>query len=199
MEDQLELMVKYLVHLQFYSEEEDVVFSRDKKVRIHVPEAKFVVHAFEQYLKQHIELIRKGHYMEYLDKVAEVLPIRTTEVEWEFQKNYRELGQEALTEELTANFLIGPIRSTIQSREFEVLMEQVKREARRRLPEPLEDTTIEERLGDLYSANDPTVALLYNLSLLRLLASLFGTLSHHEKINQLVQNHCEELIAKLLQ
>ncbi len=130
MEDQLELMVKYLVHLQFYSEEEDVIFSRDKKTRIHVPGAKQVVTAFEEFLKQHIDLIREGKYLKYLERVAETIPIRTTEVEWEFQSNVREIGEEGLSDELAANFLIGPIRSTIQAKEFEVLMEPVKRETR---------------------------------------------------------------------
>ncbi|UCH04187.1 MAG: hypothetical protein JSW05_11505 [Candidatus Thorarchaeota archaeon] len=198
MEDQLELMVKYLVHLQFYSEEEDVIFSRDKKVRIHVPGAKLVVHAFEEFLKQSIGLIREGQYLEYLERVAETLPIRTTEVEWEFQNNVRELGEEGLTDELAANFLIGPIRSTIQAREFEVLMERVKREARRRLPEPLEDTTIEKRLAELYSVNDPTVSLLYNLALLRLLTSIFGGTDLVNRVEHLVQQHSDELICKLL-
>ncbi|MHA2379471.1 MAG: hypothetical protein ACXADS_09335 [Candidatus Thorarchaeota archaeon] len=198
MEDQLELMVKYLVHLQFYSEEEDVIFSRDKKVSIHVPEAKLVVQAFEEYLKQHIDLIREGRYVEYLERVAETLPIRTTEVEWEFQKNVREIGVEGLSDELAANFLIGPIRSTIQTREFEVLMERVKREARRRLAEPLADTTIDQRLAELYSANDQTVALLYNLTFLRALTSIFGDSDLYERVDCLVQQRCDDLIAKLL-
>ncbi|MFX1416857.1 MAG: hypothetical protein ACFFC0_08590 [Promethearchaeota archaeon] len=199
MEDQLELMVKYLVHLQFYSEEEDVIFSRDKKTRIHVPEARNVVKAFEEYLKKDLYLIREGRYSEYLEKAATSLPIRTTEVEWEFQKNVREVSEEGLSDELAANFLIGPIRSTIQTREFEVSMERVKREARRRLPGPLEDTTIESRLAHLYSSNDKTVALLHNLTFLRLLASLFGEPESYKAIDALVREHSEELITKLIE
>ncbi|MFQ5833340.1 MAG: hypothetical protein ACE5H4_11595 [Candidatus Thorarchaeota archaeon] len=198
MEDQLELMVKYLVHLQFYSEEEDVIFSRDKKVRIHVPEAGPVVLAFEVYLKQFIYLIREKRYVEYLEKVAEILPIKTTEVEWEFQKNIREIGEEDISDMLVVNFLIGPIRSTIQTREFDVLMERIKREARRRLVEPLIDTTIDRRLAHLYSSNDPTVALLYNLTLLRLLASVFGNPESRQVVDDLVQSYSEQLIAKLI-
>jgi len=199
MEDQLELMVKYLVHLQFYSEEEDVIFSRDKKTRIHVPEARGVVKAFEEYLKKDLHLIREGRYSEYLEEVAKSLPIRTTEVEWEFQKNYREVTEDGLTDELAANFLIGPIRSTIQTREFEVSMERVKREARRRLPGPLEDTTVDTRLAHLYSSNDRTVALLHNLTFLRLLASLFGEPESYQSIDSLVREHSEELISKLVE
>ncbi len=199
MEDQLELMVKYLVHLQFYSEEEDVIFSRDKKTRIHVPEARGVVKAFEEYLKKDLHLVREERYTEYLERVATTLPIRTTEVEWEFQKNIREVGEAGLSDELAANFLIGPIRSTIQTREFEVSMERIKREARRRLPRPLEDSTIDGRLAYLYSSNDKTVSLLHNLTFLRLLASLFGEPESYETIDGLVKEHSEKLIKKLIE
>ncbi len=58
MSDQLELMVKYLVHLQFYSEEEDVLFSRDKKHRLSIKGIGPVVIAFEEEFKRHIPLIR---------------------------------------------------------------------------------------------------------------------------------------------
>lgn len=40
MQSSLELMVKYLVHQQFYSEDEDVIVSRDKQVRVYIPGAK---------------------------------------------------------------------------------------------------------------------------------------------------------------
>lgn len=199
MEDQLDLMVKYLVHLQFYSEEEDVIFSRDKKTRLHVPKARGVVKAFEEFLKKDLQLIRERRYTEYLENVAKTLPIRTTEVEWEFRKNFREVTEDGLSDELAANFLIGPIRSTIQTREFEVSMERVKREARRRLLGPLEDTTIDSRLAYLYSSNDKTVALLHNLTFLRLLASLFGEPDSYETIDGLVREHSEELITKLVE
>ncbi len=47
MSDQLELMVKYLINLQFYSEEEDVLYSRDKRNKITIPGIGEVIAAFE--------------------------------------------------------------------------------------------------------------------------------------------------------
>ena len=55
MSDQLELMVKYLIHLQFYSEEEDVIFSRDKKQKLSIPGVREVVLTFENEFQQHID------------------------------------------------------------------------------------------------------------------------------------------------
>ncbi|MFX1370029.1 MAG: hypothetical protein ACFFAY_15660 [Promethearchaeota archaeon] len=197
MTDQMELMVKYLVHLQFYSEEEGILFSRDKKVRVHLPEAKSVVLAFEEELKRPLQLISERKYSQYLEQIAEKLPIRATEVEWEFQKNIRELGEGGVTDELATNFLVGPIRSTLQTREFEVMMDRLKREVRRRLPEPLQETTVEGQLSKLYSTNDESVSILYNLVFLKLLSSIYGDSSITEKVESLIEQYSEEVIVKL--
>lgn len=198
MTNETELMVKYLVHLQFYSEEEGILFSRDKKVRVALPEAKSVVLAFEEDLKRHLHLIEAGAYSQYLEKVAEILPIRSTEVEWEFQKNIRELGENGLTTELATNFLVGPIRSTLQSREFEVFMDRLKREIRRRLTEPLQEMTLNGLLSELYSTNDESISILYNLVFLRLLTTVYGSHSLLEKVESLISHYSEEVATKLI-
>ncbi|NHJ13442.1 MAG: hypothetical protein EAX95_07180 [Candidatus Thorarchaeota archaeon] len=197
MTGQMELMVKYLVHLQFYSEEEGILFSRDKKVRIPLPEARSVILAFEDDLKRHLHLIETGAYSQYLEKVAEVLPIRSTEVEWEFQKNIRELGESGLSAELATNFLVGPIRSTLQSREFEVFIDRLKREVRRRLTGPLQETTLDGLLAELYSTNDESISILYNLVFLRLLITIYGDSAILETVESLISRYSEEVATKL--
>ena len=67
--------VKYLIHLQFYSEEEDVLFSRDKKHTLSIPGIAQVVAAFENEFQQHIHLIRKKEYRTFLDLIAKKNPL----------------------------------------------------------------------------------------------------------------------------
>jgi len=189
--------VKYLVHLQFYSEEDGVLFSRDKKVRVQLPEAKPVVLAFEEELTKHLPLIKERSYTQYIEQVGKNLPIRPTEVEWEFQKNIRELGQGGLNDELATNFLVGPIRSTLQTKEFEVFMDRLKREVRRRLVSPLTESTVDGMLAKLYSTSDESVSILYNLVFLRLLTKIYGDAATLEKIESLISKYSEEIILKL--
>ena len=189
--------MKYLVHLQFYSEEDGVLFSRDKKVRVQLPEAKPVVLAFEEELTKHLPLIKERSYTQYIEQVGKNLPIRPTEVEWEFQKNIRELGQGGLNDELATNFLVGPIRSTLQTKEFEVFMDRLKREVRRRLVSPLTESTVDGMLAKLYSTSDESVSILYNLVFLRLLTKIYGDAATLEKIESLISKYSEEIILKL--
>ncbi|UCE09244.1 MAG: hypothetical protein JSW61_09715 [Candidatus Thorarchaeota archaeon] len=197
MADNLELMVKYLVHLQFYSEEEGALYSRDKKHKLTVPGIAQVIDGFVRDLTKPILLVQSKEYRSYLEAIALKLPIDVDDIEREFQDSLSELPADQLTDELAANFLIGPIRSSLQSREFESCIEQVRSDAEERLQGVDAATTIKARLYDLYSKNDGTVSLLYNLSLLRLLASIYGNRSIFTEIDLLVKSHCDELVDKL--
>ncbi|MBE0526178.1 MAG: hypothetical protein IH631_04500, partial [Candidatus Thorarchaeota archaeon] len=126
MSDQLELMVKYLIHLQFYSEEEDVIFSRDQKQKLSIPGIGEVVAAFENEFQQHVHLIRKKEYRTFLNAINKKIPFDVESVLVDFNKSVSELGGHNLTDELSANFLIGPIRSFLHSREFDACIYEVK-------------------------------------------------------------------------
>ncbi|MGY5852092.1 MAG: hypothetical protein RTU92_00835, partial [Candidatus Thorarchaeota archaeon] len=111
MENQLELMVKYLVYLQFYSDEEDILFSRDKKVQVSIPGIGPVIDAFVTEFMRPIHLISSGEYRLYLVELAKTLPFDIDEIEQEFNRSMGELPPAEHRIELIANFLIGPIRS----------------------------------------------------------------------------------------
>jgi hypothetical protein len=191
-------MVKYLVHLQFYSEEEDILFSRDKKDHLSIEGIGPVVAAFEEEFKRHLHFIRKKEYRAFLKAVAEELPYDTESVILEFNDSIRELGSHNLTDELAANFLIGPIRTALQTQEFETCMAEIRSEAIVRLGTDDAKQVVNERISDFYSRNDSTVSMLHNLTLLRLLASLYAPKATQDRVNQMVDLYCDELVRKLV-
>ncbi len=197
MTDQLELMVKYLVHLQFYSEEENVLFSRDKKHRLSIKGIGPIVLAFEEEFKSHLHLIRKKEFRAFLDAIAKKVPFDVESVLLQFNDSVRELGSHNLTDELSANFLIGPIRQSLQVREFEACMYEVRKEAIERLGTNDAKMLVDNRISEFYSTNEFSVAMLHNLALLNLLTSLYGTEETQDRVNLILEQFCEELITKL--
>lgn len=197
MTDQLELMVKYLVHLQFYSEKEDVLFSRDKKHRLSIKGIGPVVIAFEEEFKRHLHLIRRKEFRTFLNEIARTIPFEVEPVLLQFNESVRELGSHNLTDELSANFLIGPIRSALQTREFEACMYDIRRDAIQRLGTDEAKAVVDERISDFYSRNDFSVSMLHNLALLNLLTTLYGSAETQDTVGLILEQFCEELVTKL--
>ena len=197
MTDDLELMVKYLVHLQFYSEEEDVLFSRDKKHRLSIKGIGPVIKAFEEVFQQHIYLIRRKEFRAFLEAVAKKIPFDIEPVLLEFNDSVREIGSHNLNDELYTNFLIGPIRSALQTREFEACMYEIRRDAIERLGTDDAKAVVDERISKYYSMNEFSVSMLHNLALLNLLTSLYGNEEVQDRIHLIMEQFCEELITKL--
>jgi hypothetical protein len=197
MTDDLELMVKYLVHLQFYSEEEDVLFSRDKKHRISIEGIGPVVIAFEEEFKRHIHLIRRKEFRAFLEAVAKKVPFDIESVLIEFNDKVREIGSHNLNDELYTNFLIGPIRSALQTREFEACMYEIRRDAIERVGSEDAKQVVDERISKYYSLNDFSVSMLHNLALLNLLTSLYGSAEVQDRVGLILEQFCNELVVKL--
>jgi hypothetical protein len=198
MSDQLELMVKYLVHLQFYSEEEDVLFSRDKKHRLRIKGIGPVIAAFENVFARNLDLIRKKRFKEFLEAIAKEVQFDVEAVLIQFNDNARDLGSHNLTDELCANFLIGPVRSFLQTREFEGRMFIIKREAERRLGTPDAKRVISQRVSNCFSKNEYSVSMLHNLALLNYLTSVFGSEATKAEVQIVLDQMSEELIGKLV-
>lgn len=196
MEDSLELMAKYLVHQQFYSEEDDTIVSRDKQVRVSIPGAREIVSSFVEEFLDGIDLIPKKEYRKYLIKRAETLPIDAEKIEREFLSTISQLDESGKSDMLIANFLIGSIRTALQKAEFEKCIVEVKIKLEKKLGSET-NHHIQERLEYLYSTSDPTVSLLHNLSLLRLLSAIYGTSKMFDHISHLVREHCKTLVVKL--
>lgn len=197
MTDQLELMVKYLIHLQFYSEEENVLFSRDKKHRISIEGIGPVITAFEEEFRSRVHLIRRKEFRRFLDDVARVIPFDVEAVLLEFNKSVHEIGSHNLSDELSANFLIGPIRSALQTREFELCMYDIRRDAIRRLGTDDARRIVDERISDFFSRNEFSVSMLHNLALLNYLTSLYGNEETQDRVGLILEQFSEELITKL--
>lgn len=193
----LELMAKYLVHQQFYSEEDDTIVSRDKQVRVNIPGARELVNSFVGEFLDGIDLIAKGRYHQYLVKRGKKLPINVDTIEQEFSITISQLDESTKSDLIIANFLIGSIRTYLQKKEFLSCINDVKYMLEIKLGSEL-NRIIQERLEYLYSTNDPTVSLLHNLALLRLLSSLYGSTDTFNQIDKLVETHCITLIQKLM-
>ncbi len=190
-------MVKYLVHLQFYSEEEDVLFSRDKKHRLSIKGIGPVVIAFEEEFKRHIPLIRKKEFRTFLVEVAKKIPFDIEPVLLQFNDSVREVGSHNLTDELSANFLIGPIRSALQTKEFEACMYNIRRDAIRRQGTDDAKIVVDERISNYYSTNEFSVSMLHNLALLNLLTSIYGSEEVQDRVGLILEQFSEELVTKL--
>ena len=173
MSDQLELMVKYLIHLQFYSEEEDVIFSRDQRQKLSILGVREVVLAFENEFQQHIHLIRKKEYRAFLNAINRKIPFDVESVLIEFNRNVSELGSQNLTDELSANFLIGPIRSYLQTREFDECIYEIQHEAIIRLDSDEAKALMTARISDFFSRNDSSVSILHTLALLKYITFIY--------------------------
>lgn len=197
LQDSLHLMAKYLVHQQFYSEEDDTIVSREKQVRMSIPGAKELVNSFVEEFLDGITLIPKGMYHQYLVKRGEQLPINVDVIEQEFSDTISQLDESSRSDVIVANFLIGSIRTYLQKKEFLNCINDVKYMLEIKLGSDL-NRIIQERLEYLYSTNDPTVSLLHNLALLRLLSSLYGSTDTFDYIDKLVESHCITLIKKLI-
>ncbi len=197
MTDQLELMVKYLVHLQFYSEEEGVLYSRDKKHRLSIQGIGPVIKAFEEEFKQHLHLIRRKEFRAFLIEVARKVPIDIEPILVQFNDSVRELGSHNLTDELSANFLIGPIRQFLQNSEFEACMYEVRKKAIQRIGTDDAKGIVDERIAEFYAKNEFSVAMLHNLALLNLLTELYGTTETQDRVGLILEQFCNELITKL--
>lgn len=197
MSDQLELMVKFLINLQFYSEEEDVIFSRDKRLKIKIPGVGEIIAAFENEFLQHIDLIRKKQYRKFLEEVNRKIDFDVEAVLVEFNKSVEELGSENLTDELSANFLIGPIRTYLHIREFDECIYEIKHEATIRLGTENAKNIINERIADFFSRNEPSVSMLHNLALLKYITFLYGPKETQFKVVRVFDQYCEELASKL--
>lgn len=197
MTDQLELMVKYLVHLQFYSEEEDVLFSRDKKHRLSIKGAGSVVRAFEEVFTHNLHLIRRKEFRAFLEEVAKTVPFDVEPVLLDFIKSVREIGSHNLSDELAASFLIGPVRSALQTKEFDECMYVIRRDAIRQIGTADAEMTVDCRIADYYSRNEFSVSMLHNLALLRLLTFIFGSHEIQDSVEIICEQFSSELIRKL--
>ncbi|MGY5872273.1 MAG: hypothetical protein RTV72_08520 [Candidatus Thorarchaeota archaeon] len=197
MSDQLELMVKYLIHLQFYSEEEDVIFSRDQKQKLSILGVREVVLAFENEFQQYIDLIRKKQYRSFLEAINRKIPFDMESVLIEFNRSVSELGSHNLTDELSANFLIGPIRTFLQSREFDACIYEIKHEANIRLDSDDAKALMSSRISDFFSRNDSSVSILHTLALLKYITFLYGSKDTQLRVVRVFDQYCEELAAKL--
>lgn len=197
MSDQLELMVKYLIRLQFYSDEEDVIVSRDKREKIKIPGVGKVIAAFENEFLQQINLIRKKQYRKFLEAVHRKVDFDIESILVDFNKSVEELGSNNLTDELSANFLIGPIRTYLHIREFDECIYEIKHEAIIRKETEDAKEIIGERIADFFSRNEPSVSMLHNLALLKYITFLYGSKETQFKVVRVYDQYCEQLAAKL--
>ena len=96
-------------------------------------------------------LIRKKEFRAFLDAINRKIPFDVESVLVEFNRSVSELGSHNLTDELSANFLIGPIRTYLQSREFDACIYEIKHEAVIRLGTDEAKEIMSERISDFFS------------------------------------------------
>jgi len=198
LDDAIELMVEYLVCLQFYDDEDESLYSRDKKIKIKIPGIRPIIKSFIDDFLSCIDLVSHKAYRDYLERLVPKLGFDITNVWTEFNNNINELPQNELTPELVVNFLIGPIRSNLQNSAFSQLMTHVKAMALARLPDSSHAASIDSKIGDAFSRNDDSVSILYNLGFLRFLVIKYGDDILLDSVNELVSNYSMKLVTRLI-
>ncbi|MBD3404729.1 MAG: hypothetical protein GF411_01180 [Candidatus Lokiarchaeota archaeon] len=196
MDDSLLGMIRYLVYQQFCSDSEDILYSRDKRIKIKIPHIRRVAEALVDTFSANLDLIKNEQHYEYLVELDKTLPL-DIESEWEeFQRITSDLDDN-LDVPLAINFLIAPIRSRMQQHEFESYMSEAVSKATTVIETAMPRKTAKENLSQLYQLNDPTVSILYNLSFARLLASIFDFNGIYEIIDDLLSEKMEVLVEKI--
>jgi len=180
LDDAIELMVEYLVCLQFYDDEDESLYSRDKKIKIKIPGIRPIIKSFIDDFLSCIDLVSHKAYRDYLERLVPKLGFDITNVWTEFNNNINELPQNELTPELVVNFLIGPIRSNLQNSAFS------------------QSASIDSKIGDAFSRNDDSVSILYNLGFLRFLVIKYGDDILLDSVNELVSNYSMKLVTRLI-
>ncbi len=196
-DDSLELMVKYLLNMQFYCENADYLYSRDTNTKIPIPGISTIMQRFADDILEHLHLIVKQQYHDFLVEVAKKLPIPVEKIERQFWDNIHELDLSELTDLLAVNFLVGPTRETLQKRMFDELIGDLKRKAIGIIGTPNAEQIVQERLEALYAQTDSVVSMLYNLVLLEFLANKYGTKSVIEHVTELVDKYSSRIVQKL--
>ncbi len=195
----LELMVRYLLTMQFYNGNGDFLYSRDMNHKIPIPGIGEVMTCFIKDVLRHIHLIVEKKYHLFLEEVSKAIPFEIDFVEHSFHSNVNELQLTKLTDLLAVNFLVGPIREYIQKRAFDECIAEVTQRAGLVLDDDNSDLSVRKRLEHLYSTSDPIVSMLYNLTLLRFLAKKYGADTMQSHVEKIVMKYCDLLFQKLTQ
>jgi isoprenylcysteine carboxyl methyltransferase (ICMT) family protein YpbQ len=77
-------------------------------------------------------------------------------------------------------------------------MSQIQRLASAKVDIENKEEIIEEKLKEVYSRNDKTVALLYNLVFLRLLIKIYGAEDLYQRVNDIVYYYQNMLVSLLV-
>ncbi|TXT54203.1 MAG: hypothetical protein BAJATHORv1_80010 [Candidatus Thorarchaeota archaeon] len=197
MDESLIGMIRYLVYQQFCSDSEDILYSRDKRIKIKIPGIREVAETLVRTFSGNLTLLETNQYYEYLVEIDKILPL-DIEKEWkEFKRVTDDLGDE-LNGPLAVNFLVAPIRSRMQQHEFEAYMSEAVIKASEQISTPHPQLTARDRLSQLYQLNDSTVSILYNLAFARLLASIFDYHEIYELIDDILSAKMDILVEKIV-
>ncbi len=188
-------IAKLLVQQQFFDENENVVYGRTKNVKVHVSGVQPVITALLTEIMGPISLLQEKNYSAYLNELSKILTFNTKRVMQGFYKALENVEKEDLTDHIATTFLIGEILTGIRETEFKNIIEEIKFLIRGRCS--LSDACIDQTLAQLYSTNDETVSLLYNLAMLRMLGLAFGSPAFGKQVSGLVQNQMNVLMEKI--
>jgi hypothetical protein len=145
-----------------------------------------------------MDLVRAGNYRQYLEIVGLEIDFDIESVWSEFEDNFSDLSDKELTIELIVNFLVGPIRSNIQHREFQKIMESVKLNAVQKLGSSAQRTSIQKNLEETYERSDESVGLLFNLGFLRYIVEKYGSRELIDLVDNQISIYTDKLTNKLV-
>ncbi|OLS12584.1 MAG: hypothetical protein RBG13Loki_3794 [Promethearchaeota archaeon CR_4] len=197
MSSNLEDIAKYLVYQQFYDEEDKVIFDRTKKIRVLLPGVDTVMAAFLAEITKLLPLIQEKKYFEYLEQLTQQLPFDIEIVKIKFQETHAKLGENELSEDIVATFLIGEVLNYLRDTEFKATIAEIKRQAMVDSTSPAANGFIDTKISKLASMNDLNISLLHNISFLRFLVARYGSSDHPDlklKVDQMIQKYSRALI-----
>ncbi len=193
-------VAKYLVFQQFYDEDDKVIYDRTKKIRLLIPGVDEVIASCLSEFTRPLPLIEAKKYHEYLEQLAQKVPIDVEAVNSKFEEMKNKLGEEEVSETMVATFLIGEIINYLRDGEFKASMTAMKNLALETSTSPAAAAFIDAKVSKFASMNDLNISLLYNLSFLRLLVDRFEPPDHPElksKVEKMIWKYTNALIEQI--
>jgi hypothetical protein len=204
-------VMKYLLFQQFYYGN-DQIFGRTREISETIPGCGAVIEQLYGVLEKNIQLIRERKFREYLEKFAEAIyPINIDII---FEKIIEELDNvthEQQTPQIITSVCISGLLMNVRKGCFEeatneiriILIEKMTKFNRTVLANKkiqISEDFIElkmDNLKKLFSLNDPSIGMIYNLCFLKTIAFKFMDKRVHRHASRLLQNYMEIVVDKI--
>ena len=204
-------VIKYLLFQQFYYGN-DQIFGRTREIHETIPGCGAVIEKLYDVLVKNIQLIRERKFREYLEIFAEaVYPINTEVILAKIAEELANVTQVQQTPQIVTTVCISELLMSIRKRCFEeatneiriILIEKITKFNKSVISNKriqISEDFIESKMNNLkqlFSLNDSSIGMIYNLSFLKTIAFKFSDKRVHKHTSRLLQSYMETVVDKI--